>query len=338
MSSPDRNAVRLIHSRHRLLIEEELQKIRERISEKVDPDFNMDVFEAGEHEVEAILQSAETLPLASEHRYVIVKECQRLSPTEIKRLERYVGDPAESAYLILAAVGLKRNSPLIRLIGKWGRVRELERRKDQVPGWIRARFKERDLEVSGKAIAYIQEALGDDLMAIEGAVEKVSLYHEGEGPVELDEVVSLVEPSGWRSIYELMDRVALGDTDQSIKLLRRLLKQGERPTYILYALSRHYRNLLTYGALREEGRQESDILACLKIPRNQAWMVTRKLKPQAARLDEGKLRRALELLMEMEMGIKTGTMEEDFAVEMAVTGLSGLAGGGMSPRQPGEAP
>lgn len=327
MNPAARSAVVLIYGNHRLLVEEEIRKIQAKIAEKGDIDLNLDTFEAGVDPVEDALQAAETLPFGSERRYVIVKEAQRLTAAELKRLVRYMENPAESSLLVLAAVELKPTSGLAKAVEKGGRVREVSKRRDQIPGWIRSRFKARNLKVSGKAIAYLQEALGEDLMAIEGAVEKISLYHEGEEAVELEEVVLLVTPSAERSMYELVDRVALGDADQALKLLRRLLQQGERATYVLSALARHFRQLLLYQALREDGRQEADIVAYMKLPKNRAWMVSKKLKPQAARLDEEKLGKALSLLVKVDTGIKTGEMDEDFALELAVTALASISAG-----------
>ncbi|MDY6794188.1 MAG: DNA polymerase III subunit delta [Actinomycetota bacterium] len=322
MSPIGGSPVLLVNSRHRLLVEEEFKVVKEKIAEKVDLDFNLDIFEAGEDPIDDILQSAETIPMASDKRYVIVKEAQKLSSSDIKKLGRYLEDPSESSLMIIFAIGLKKNSSLMRKVGEMGRIKGLEKRGDQIPGWLRSRFKEHGLEVTGKAIAYIHEALGDDLMALENAVEKISLYHDGDEPVDLDEVLSLVTPSAERPIFELVDRVALGDVDQSVKLLRRLLRQGEKPTYILYTLTRRFRRLVLYKALKEEGHHESEILRSLHI---QGWMLDKKLKPQALKLDEDKLRKALSLLVRVEWGIKSGQMDEIFAVEAAVSGLAVLA-------------
>jgi len=327
MNPATRSAVVLIYGNHRLLVEEEVKKAQAKIAEKGDIDLNLETFEAGVDPFEDALQAAETLPFGSDKRYVIVKEAQKLTAAEVKQLVRYMEDPAESSLLVLAAVELKPTSGLVKAVEKGGRVREVTKRRDQVPGWIRSRFKARNLRISGKAIAYLQEALGDDLMAIEGAVEKISLYHEGEEAVELEEVVLLVTPSAEKFMYELVDRVALGDADQALKLLRRLLQQGERTTYILSALARHFRLLLLYQALREDGRQEADIVAYMKLPKNRAWMVSKKFKPQAARFDEEKLGQALSLLVKVDTGIKTGEMDGDFALELAVTGLASISAG-----------
>jgi DNA polymerase-3 subunit delta len=320
----NKRGVLLIHGKQKLLIEDELKKILSRISGD-EEDFNLDIFEAGEDRLQDVLQAADTLPLGSEGRYVILKEAQKLSAAEVKSLAVYVENPAERCLLVLTATGLKDSAALLRLVEKHGRVKQVDKRKDQIPGWIRSRFKERGVEVTGKAISYLQEALGDDLMAIESAVEKVTLYHEKTDLIDLDQVVPLVKPSAERSVFELVDRVAVGDSDQAMKLLRGLLQQNEKPAYILYALARHFRTLLKYKALKEEGKPEADIAAYMKMPKNQQWTLARKFKPQASRFDEERLRKALAILVKVESGIKSGEMDEDFALELAVSSLSRLA-------------
>ena len=327
MHQPAASAVYLIFGNHRFLVEEELKKARARVAQSGEAEFNLDLFEAGGDSIDDILQAAETLPFGSERRWVIVKEAQELSAADVKKLARYLEDPSETSTLILAAVGLKAASPLVKAVEKRGGLREVSKRRGQIPGWIRTRFKRRGMQVSGKAIAYMHEALGDDLLAIEAAVEKVSLYHEGGEEVDLGDVVPLVTPSAERSVFELVDRVALGDAEQALKLLRRLLQQGERTTFVLSALARRFRLLLLYRALREEGLREAEMGDRLGLAKNQAWMVAKKLRPQSARLSEEALREALSLLVGVEAGVKTGALEDGFAAEAAVSGLSALAAG-----------
>ena len=314
--------VLLIHGDHQLLVEEELQDILEEISKNVDLEFNLDVFRAGEDKLEDALRAAETMPFASGWRYVVIKEAQRLSAAEVKRLSGFMEDPPESSALILTAVGLKEGSPLLKAVRKGGRERKVQITRGEIPVWIRKRFQSRGLKVDGRAVSYLREALGEDLMAIEGAVEKVSLFHEGGGRVELDEVVSLVSPTAEASIFEFVDRVAVGDVDQALKMMRRLLKQGERPGAVLSFLARHLRQLLAYHALREERRSEAEIVAYLDL-KGREWLLSKRLRPQGARFDEERLNAAISLLVELEMGIRSGRLDEEDALVMAITAIAG---------------
>ncbi len=327
MSPVGKIPVYLIYGNQRLLVEEELAMLRVKMAQKTDLEFNLAVFEAGEDALERILQSAETVPMASDRRYVIVKEAQKLTSSELKLLSRYLDNPAEGTLLVLAAVDPKPTSSLVRLVEKAGRVKELAKTRSQVPGWVRERFKKEGLRVSGKALAYLQEALGDDLMSLEKAVEKIAIYHQGGEEVDLDEALALVSPSAERSVFEYVDRVALGDAETALKLMRRLLEQGERPEHLLNALSRRFRELLLYHALRDEGRTEGEIVACMSIPPKRAWMITKKLKPQASGLEEGDFLAILSLLVEAEWNLKAGRWERDYALERATVGVAGRVAG-----------
>jgi len=315
----------LIYGDQALLVEEELRKILERVGREIDTEFNLDFFQAGEDSIEEALGAAETLPFASGWRYVVIKEAQRLSPGEVKRLARYLEDPPESATLILAAVGLKAASALVKEVGKRGRVRSASISRREIPLWIKNRFEARGLRVNGKALSYLRESLGEDLMAIEAAVEKISLFHEGRGTVELDEVVSLVSPSAERTVYELVDRVAVGDGDQALKILRRLVQQGEKAGYILHAMESHFLRLLMYRALREEGRADPEIAARMNLTGNREWVIGSRLRPQYAAFDEDRLREALSLLVKAEYDMKTGNLGAEDALLVVTASLCKLA-------------
>lgn len=321
----DKGKALLIYGDQALLVEEELKKLLARIGDEVDPEFNLDFFRAGEEELEKALRAAETLPFASGWRYVVVKEAQRLTPAEIKRLVRYLEDPPESATLILVGVGLKEGSALVKEVGKRGRVRKASLSRREIPLWIKGRFEARGLRLNGRALSYLRESLGDDLMAIEAAAEKISLFHEGRGTVELEEVVSLVSPSAERTVYEMVDRVAVGDADQALKILRRLLQQGERTGNILYALEAHFLRLLLYRALREEGRADQEIAIRMNLMGSREWVIGSKLRPQSATFDEDRLREAVLLLIDAEYDMKMGRLGEKDVLLRVTAGLSGLA-------------
>ncbi len=323
MSGEKKARAVLILGEQPLLLEEELRKILERASRK-DPEleFNLDVFRMGENDLEEALAAAETLPLAGRWRYVVVREAQRLGPGEVKRLSDYLDRPPESAVLIILAAGLKKNAPLVKTCREKATVREAVISRREIPLWVKSRFQARGLRVDGKAIPYLLEAVGEDLMALEAAVEKISLFHQGERPVELEEVVALVQPSGEKALYELTDRVAVEDADQALKILRRLLRQGEDPSRILHVLSRHYLRLLRYAALRADGLSDREVAAELKLPAGLEWTIGSRLRPQAARLGEAGLRRSLAVLVRAEMDLKTGRAEAEDALTQAVIRLT----------------
>jgi DNA polymerase-3 subunit delta len=315
----DKNRVVLIHGRQRVLVQEELGRIIGKFSERENADLNLNSFEAGEHPLDDVFSALDTLPMGSTERLVVVREAQRWNRSEVKRLASFLESFSGNAVLVLAAVDLRRDSPLLKVVEERGRVKKLEKKVKDIPSWLRRRFRDHGLDVDGKALAYLVESLGDDVEALDKAVEKIALYHLDEsGNVDLDDVLHLVSPSLEASLFELQDRVGVGDTEQALKILHRLVKGGEKPNYILAALSRHHRRLVRYVAMKEEGLAEKAIAERLGV---QPWVVERKIRPQASRLDRARLGGVLSLLLRLETAVKRGEMDYEVALEAAVTQL-----------------
>ena len=66
--------VYLLYGDEEMLMESALAKLKERMAAEVDLDFNMEVLDAAEAGLERVVDSAETVPLLSERRLVIVTD------------------------------------------------------------------------------------------------------------------------------------------------------------------------------------------------------------------------------------------------------------------------
>jgi DNA polymerase-3 subunit delta len=321
----------LLYGDQPLLLEEELEKLKRSWSRKGDISLNLQVFEAGETPFSEVLEAAEVLPFGSERRYLVVKGAQALTPSEVRQLERYLDQPAEETVLVLLAEGLREGSPLLRALQSKGMAKKVERRRDKIPLWIKERFAERGLKVDGRAAVYMAEALGNDLLALEKAVDKVAQYHQGRDAVGLEEVVDLVTPREDYQVYEIVERVGTGDADGSLRVLRRWMARGGSTTHLLRALSLHFRQLLLYHALSREGYPDAEIARRMDLG-SQAWRLDRYLRRHAAVWDLESTARALFHLASVEADLKTGGLGEDTAAEFLVLGLLSLLAGTRTPR------
>jgi len=261
----------------------------------------------------------------------VVKGAQALTPSEVRQLERYLDQPAEETVLVLLAEGLREGSPLLRALQSKGMAKKVERRRDKIPLWIKERFAERGLKVDGRAAVYMAEALGNDLLALEKAVDKVAHYHQGRDAVGLEEVVDLVTPREDYQVYEIVERVGTGDADGSLRVLRRWMARGGSTTHLSRALSLHFRQLLLYHALSREGYPDAEIARRMDLG-SQAWRLDRYLRRHAAVWDLESTARALFHLASVEADLKTGGLGEDTAAEFLVLGLLSLLAGTRTPR------
>ncbi|MCK4245320.1 MAG: hypothetical protein KAX20_06825 [Candidatus Omnitrophica bacterium] len=87
------------------LIKEALKRIKETLSEGKEDIFNYHNFSGRETDSAAILNIAKTLPFATERRFVVVEEVEKLKISERKKLFSYLTNPVSSTTLFLFIKG-----------------------------------------------------------------------------------------------------------------------------------------------------------------------------------------------------------------------------------------
>jgi DNA polymerase-3 subunit delta len=123
-STTDLKLIYLIISEQEFLLQHALDKLKARVSEVADIDFNYEVFEGESASADAIMAACNTLPFASERRLVVVRNVEKLSKEGIDALTKYAEDPSPTTVLALAATKLAKNTRLFKVVEKLGGVVE----------------------------------------------------------------------------------------------------------------------------------------------------------------------------------------------------------------------
>ena len=261
--------VYFLYGDEELLMEEALGRLRKLLSSEVDPDFNLEVLEAIDKGVEHIIDSAETVPLMSPRRLVIVREVDKLSRKEQGKLAEYIESPNPATVLVLVAhfpsPGDKRDTGTIRRIEGselFRKAREVgealkftfgQRGKQQkLESWIGDEFAKRGKKVSEEAEDMLLETVGRELRNLEDAIERTCLYSEDAVLITAKEVEKVVVPSAEQGIFDFVDAVADRRRDLSLYLFNRLMRQGESPLRVFNMLLRHFRLIARVKSLAAE--------------------------------------------------------------------------------------
>ena len=99
-------------------------------------------------------------------------------------------------------------------------------------------------KISRAAIAKMIELVGEDLRSMENELEKLSIYKHDQ-TIEIQDIEQMTSGSRDTNIFELVDRVIEGKTEQSIKLMDEMTA-GESastysPTYLIAMIARQVR-------------------------------------------------------------------------------------------------
>lgn len=306
--------VYLIYGGQRLLLEEALERLKGRIAQQADLNFNYAEFRGGEDDASMIIQAAETLPFISEKRLVVVKEAEKLSPADLSLLADCVKNPAPHACLVLVAGKLKKSSRLYRVVKEsGGDVYEYKPpSKRGYPQWIEDVFSKRNKVVTNAAASYLFQTVGQDLYRLKGEIEKICLFHEAKKRLDVEDIQPLVSKSAESTIFDLVDCLGRRDEAKALAILDNLLQGRELLERILPMIIRHFRLLLKTKVLLERGVDGAGLVSKLKLPP----FVVDGYRLQSRNFSHKQLRRSHELLLDADLAIKTGKGDPRFVLEM----------------------
>ena len=213
---------------------------------------------------------------------------------------------------------LRRNNPLLRDLAPIAQVREFPvLRGVHLQRWVLQRGASLGATLTPGAAILLADMVGGDLWALSNEVEKLSLYCRGRAVQEQD-VRELVGQTREASIFAAVDAVLLSRTGPALQLVHRLLDDGAPVSYVLAMLARQLRLVLVAQELLRD-----------KVPRDEAGRrlgiaseyPLRKTMEMARQLPTARLRTAHSLLLDADVAIKTGILEERVALELLIARL-----------------
>lgn len=272
----DLKPVYLIISEHDMLVSQAVARLKTRVGEEADLDFNMQVFEGENASADEIVMACNTMPFASDKRLVIVRSIEKLGKEGLDALAAYAGDPTDTTVLALSGLKLAKNTRLYKAVDKLGGVVERKVGKRDVPALVKRMFEDRGKEIGLPAAEELVSVVGYDLRRLSAEVDKAIAYVGERKDVSLEDIKGVASTTAPASIFEFTE--ALGDRDCRRSLARAadLLGEGES-VYALHAMAlRTVRDLIAVRCLIDRGRGSlGEVMSELGRP---DWQVKRLLR------------------------------------------------------------
>jgi len=331
----------ILHGEEEFSRSEELARLRARLAQE-DPgmaDLNTTILDGRGLTFGELRHTCDAIPFMASRRLVIVHGLlSRLTaPQEaegqeaaggaepgwkrayLKDLAGYLPNlPPTTRLVFIEEKSLPASHPILKL-ARQECVREFRRpREGDLPGWIQRRARARGGALSPEAVTLLAALVGDDLRLLDQEIEKLLLYADGR-QVTGQDVQALVSLARQASIFDLVDCVGRRQTDRALRLLHRLLDEGEAPLYLLTMLARQVRILLQVSELRSQGVPPGEVAGRLKLHP----YVAEKALAQAQNFTLAQLEAAHQRLVEADWAIKTGRSEEVLALDLLIVALTG---------------
>lgn len=352
--------ITLIHGPAELLRAEALTDIRRSISDDAAmADLNTARLEGGQIIAADIQNASDALPFLAERRLVIVEgwlrrlaaPARRLKPSakpaegsdggesteedeplpevnkaQSKKLLAYLDQVPPTTELVFVEDDTLGSGAILRRLlelqrdGRARLIACLKPRRNELPDWIRARARLRQVKLDANALADLTDFIGDELRQVDQELIKLADYAGRERTVTRADVRRLVPATRAANIFELVDALGLGDAPTAGRLMQHALdSDGEQPLRLLGMIARQYRLIIQAKALQADGMKPPEIARELGV---QEWTAP-KLMTQAGRHTFARLERAMAQILATDEAIKTGKLTDREAMDVLFAELMG---------------
>ena len=324
--------VYLLYGPEEYLIEEEVQKLLNQTLSQKERGFNFHVFSGGEHSGQEIVQAAQTVPMLSQYRFVLVREADRMDEEKTEALMEYMRKPSLSTCLVLCGQTIGPWKRHRREIEKAGKVTEYARLKGRaLISWIKNRMKENGKTLSEEAADYVVEVVGDRLYDVDNALEKVFLS-VGEkqtiGLSDMEEITSEVKVS---TVFDLTDAIGHQNLEKALRILENAVeskavsfrkeeegsKFGDPVPVLLSMMAKQYWSLLV---IKQMSSRQGDVGELAKELGTSPWNI-RKLMDQAKNFSQASLREGILQCHQTDLAVKRSRGPKNLLMEKLVIDL-----------------
>ena len=230
--------VYLLAGTEQFLKEETLAKIKSTFLDKESCDFNFNVFYAGTHAGEKILECARTTPFLGRKRLVLVYQVEDFSTSDKELILSYVRTPHRHTLLLLETQQTNLRQNFFNEICQYARVILCMPFKDnQLFGWIKTQAKAKGKTIEEKAQAVLVNNLGNNLKLLSNSLDNLILYIGEKKTIRAGDVERLVGRDLTTTAFELFDAIAIRNKSKALQVLDSLFKEGINSAQILGALA-----------------------------------------------------------------------------------------------------
>lgn len=236
-------------------------------------------------------------------------------------LAEHIPDMPPTSDLVLVDGAVRRDNALLGALSPLGMVREFPQlRGAELTQWIERRAAEKGCQLSRGGLRLLAELVGGNLWAMNGELEKLSLYCQ-DRTVEAEDVELLVPLAREMSIFNAVDAFMDGNYADALRTMRRLMEEGASGQYVIVMVARQVRLLLLAKDLASRGVTQQQMGRRLGL--NSDW-VLRKTLEQGRRYSGESLEALHRGLLETDRAVKTGRITEKAVGEFLVEVFSGV--------------
>jgi DNA polymerase-3 subunit delta len=278
----------------------------------------VEVLEGDASTPEAAAAALSAMTFAIGRRFVIVDGAERFKDADVKaQLAPVLDDMAPDltvAFFAREDGRAKVPKALLDAVKGAGGdvVAEQTLKPRELPRWVQQQASRLQLELDKSAAQQLVAQVGERQQRLLRELEKLALEHGPGASIGLEEVQEEAAHSSERQVWSLVDAFMARDREAATRTFVQLRGQGESLARLVPLIARRIRDALQIAERLEAGESSGQIKASLKMG---SWQADRRMA-EARSADVDSLRRALEILADLELASRGGEELEDDTVAL----------------------
>lgn len=244
----------------------------EALYESVDPstrEFNVAAFVmagdsggtgAGKSSAAAAIDMANMMPMMSPRRIVVVHDFEKISERELDLVQEYLKRPADTTTLVFKAPSLDQRRKITTALLKTCTLVSLDQPSEREAAQFAEDYlKGRGGRIDPAALGALVGLVGTSMTRLASEMDKLITY-SGGGQINIGMVEALVPRVKGHTNWELWEAIVTRDRKKALRLIARLLDDGEEPVVIIGVLGSLYRRMLLGKELIARGAPSQDVM------------------------------------------------------------------------------
>lgn len=310
----DLQPVYLIHGDDDAKIDEWRTRLRRRAEAELGPG-GLEAFHARSVTPADVASALAVLTFATGTRYLLADDAGAWKAGELDPLTAAIGAMPPDTVLVLIVRGKPLKGLLKAVEAAGGEVRQHAAPKPwEMPKWVIARAADAGLHLDAEAAKTLLSIVGPGQQRLARELEKLAIAVHPQTTARSDDIEQVAAGDTAPKLYDLADAVVASDLEATIGLAQELSAQDERPSRFVYPIVNRLREVHRVVELLDAGVSERDLAATMKVP---PWRV-KKAVALASRADRETLERAVCRFADLEIELRSGTLDEETAVTLTL--------------------
>ncbi|MCR5339046.1 MAG: DNA polymerase III subunit delta [Lachnospiraceae bacterium] len=281
---------------------------------------NYSYFDGKDISVPAIIDLAETLPFLAPRRLIVIENSSFFKSSQ-EELAQYLESACETTYFLFVEKEVDKRTKLFKTVSKKGYAVQLSAQDASVlQSWILAQLGKEGYQITNGAMSRFLLYTGADMTLIENELEKLICYCMKTKEIHDEDVERITIRQIDNKIFEMIDCVANQKQHRALELYYDLLAVKEKPSRILYLITRQFNLMYQAKSLKQRGYDTRSIADRTGLKPYVAGLYI----SQSEQFSMQRLRYLMEQCCQYEENIKTGRIGDRLAVEMMLIAYSSL--------------